>query len=377
MSEITTITKEDFDRAIESMASENDLVGLMAVYSNSPEHLKEQVLQSTLGMLRKITSRINEVDDFCDYITDELEDGPEYVDDYSKDSDLPKELFVEFAIISAADGVSYVHTFLEREDLTLEDKKKIMNAAVLGAGKSAEQGWADSIVQLLEYEPMTEEQHKAICNEIVRALKIEPAETSAYDVAGTVLLHPKAPIEVKKAALEACAENGGFVDVMKAMEMEDANLVFDGKAEQWLSVSVVSVENYCEEEKILMIVEASKNEECLPNTVRELLPRALRNAMEKLCSRNAPRNPEEYLKRMLAEEGISQSVKETIEAFISEPEGPIATKKAEKTEEKVELSYDIALAYLKQIRDMDKSGLMTAPKNNASEKEKKKPKIKA
>lgn len=373
MSEISTFTRAEFEEALVRMAKDNDLENLWGVYNEAPEHLREQILQNMLEMLRRINSQSGVLPDFTSYVWSELDGGPNIAESILMAKEIPKDLFVELAIISASDTVLEANEYLQRKDLTTEDKKRIIESAFYGMKKDSEKGWANTIVKLLEHD-LSKKQHDAVCHEIRNALTITPDDEPRHAVSGTVLLHPNTPIEIKKLALEICAEYGGFAQIMQAMEMGDAHDIFEGREEELLSLSVTPIEKEWGWEKIVMILEASKNEDDLPPVVREQIPQILRKALE-IFYADSSMLKSEYLEDRLRDEDISPSVRSIVETFLAEePDEDYYPGKAPE-EEKVP-DREIALAYISQAKDEKKKGLMEPPKRKATESGKKKGKSK-
>lgn len=372
MSEIATITREDFERALNVMAQDNNWFGLYEAYTHAPEHMRPTIGKAILTMFQRINSNLDMPEDFRYYVSMEIGYENDKVNGILKNYELPKELFVELAIISACDTVYHATEYLERKDLTDNDRKRILKAAMYGIRRDARVGWVDHISGLLYEKMLTEKQHKLVCKAILDGLKVQEVDgRSKYDLSGDVLLNENVPVEIRRKAMERCALNGGFMYLVDAMKTKDADLIFDGKLEQWLWTSVVCVEEYFEGEKVGMIFQASTNEDELPKVVRELMPSALESLLQK--SDDAL----DFCLEMIDGMEVSESIRQMVEGIQQESDEEckhVPSPQSKKQKPKNTKSLKTALAYLEQLGD--NGHLMEPPKMKTPGKGKEKPKIK-
>jgi hypothetical protein len=403
MSELATVTKEEFEKAIDKLSDGNDLEFLCNTHNEAPEHIRPLIQDAILKMLKRINSNSEDSDGFRDLANKVLDSRA--VDDFRDDHCQSKELFVEFAIIFAFTDTGSVTTHLERSDLIEEDRKRIIDAALIGMKADSKNGWADSISILLDIDNITPEQAEAICQELDQALDNLRVDIPTWETCDTVLYGAKnVPIEIRRKALQTCAFDGEFEYVIEMLDKEDADLLFEGKENFWLAIAVVSADKFGDDSKIKSILEFLRNKSILPENVRELLPGVFQSTVSRYQGNHyfldgiGLRKRIDFFSRLLKAYDVPNLYRQIIENEIEKIEQEIrkdwpstmedkdSSKKPVSPKEEIPENVsvmreesgnkNIVHSYIKQIGDQGKKGLMEPNgKKRGCAKSKVKPRI--
>lgn len=337
MPDHTTVTKSEFMEAITAIGQqEGGSAELAGLYCDSPANLRKEMEPVLLEALRR-TAESGEVDYYEPY------------EALIKVADLPVAIHVEAAIIVSMDGLTRFDDIFGREGLSSDDIARITEGCINGMDSDVANGWVDNVLKILSLEGLSAEQRRVVEASIVCAIEEETEEGRNYEQAALALVHPKVSDETRKIALDNCVENGGFSILYELLKSGNAPESIRDEIEARLPEALMSIERFCAEEKVLMVLEASKEEDSLPENVRGLIRPALIQAL----GTYSIEYPRAHVGKFLETEGMSPTARAALEEYCTEH---APAKKA--TPVPKPSSLDIAKMYLEQIKDQGTEGVM-------------------
>lgn len=282
MSEIKTITKDEFIQAVDEMAGNHQMNNLVKLHRESPEHIRPIVEDGIFRIARELNQTLeSDPENHGKLVTAALKDDFDGVDEFLfKNPQAPNEMWVELAVLSACNSPTHVSWTLEEKDLKKKDRKRILDAAMTGIEKDVVRGWADVISTLFRQKDLTTKQHKTLCQAVERAFKVSvPEELSWHDIAREVLINTDAPVEIRRLALEKCALAGYPEPLIEILQTDDSQLIFGERRDAWMAISVVSVQVAQYHHKIQTLLDLSTEWDSLPEIVQEIIPKVLENIL--------------------------------------------------------------------------------------------------
>ena len=389
MGDISTVTKTEFEDALEEMANNNDIDALWMVFKSSPEHLRPKVDSALLGMVKKVTAKFDEVDDFPGHVEDVFEGSFsgqrygfefDYFHDILKDqkpgSGITHELYIEIAVIASCESSVYADHYLQQATLSDTDRKRIIASAMLALDKDVEEGYLSSIISLLSEDVLLPEQRERIYEGIQTALGMDSEEEPELEDVSAVLSEENVPMEFRKIALKRCSELGGVLSVLRAMDNENSGELFSGREDERVIEALgnfrkknVNCSERLASREICKLIEASKSEK-LPDEATQLISSTLQMLLDKIEADDKLSIDE--IEKKLDSERVPPIVRSVVENCFGRMKCELANKeKPEPT------AFGRAMAYIKQARDQGQAGMMEPPKRRAGEKAAGKPKLKA